>query len=88
VTVGNLADGRGTKFVHNNGDYYSSNSLSIYGTPQRFRMRKNRPIPLSPGAIEGNVRFHAIASVRPIRLNAHGSFGSNIITYVAEIRNF
>jgi len=88
VTVGNLADGRSTKFVHNNGDYHPSSSLTIYATPQLFRMRKNRPIPLSPGTTEGNVRFHAIASVRPIRLNAHGTFGSGIITYVAEIRNF
>jgi len=88
VRIGNNVDGSGTEFIHNNGDYYPSNGLTLHGTPQLFRIRKNRPITLSPGAIEGNVRFHAIASVRPLRLNAHGSFGSNIITYVAEIRNF
>ncbi len=89
VRVGNNVDGKATQFIHNNGDYTASNSLFPLGTPNSFRIRKNRPIPLSPDAIQGNVTFPAISTVRPSRLNGNGRFGSGSeITYVAEIRNF
>jgi hypothetical protein len=89
VTVGNSVDGRGTQFIHNNGDYYASYSLSVSGAANSFRIRKNRPIPLSPGAILGNVIFPAINAVRPSSLKGKGVFGGiTDITYVAEIRNY